>query len=240
MATNKQIEKKAEIYLPFFSWFYGSIHNTQYNDLENNEYENIIEDITNTNNTIFSDEDFKKVIDSKWKDFEFFYEIWYKYYEVDYKDFKKDYSKEYVSVFYNKYKNIFEKIWISEMTFISLYSPKYYNYWNDEITVKIKYNFNKIKKYLEETKKEFSKYIKEKNAIRSWFYPSEYMKEDFDEYMDGDWNWFVENQLTQIIEFTIINETEKTKNDIDVNIYNDIDVNIHDYIKVIKSKTNEE
>jgi len=83
--------------------------------------------------------------------------------KINYKAFEKAYSKEYIEYLNFIFKEKLEKIWISNIKFHHLYSPEYYNYWNDEIYIDIDFNKKKLIKYLNKNKEKISKYIEKFN-----------------------------------------------------------------------------
>lgn len=126
----------------------------------------------------------------------------------DYKQYYLDYSKEYVNQFNETYWEEFKKIGINSIEYKSLYSPKEYNYWSDEINVEVDYDFDKIVEFLKTNKEEFTKYIEVHNKSYDWFIP--YGTDEFDKYIEDDFEAF---ELTQIMDFYIIEVLKQETDD---------------------------
>ena len=201
------MKNKKIIYLPVFAGFYNTIHEFD-NEYVISDFIEEIESYTNVSN--IDKETVKKgnYCDSS--------DIFDKYYGIDYKEYMLDYSKEYVDNFNELLKEPLEKIGISNIEFKSIFSPTYYNYWNDEINININYDFDMIKNYLENNAVNFSNYIKDKNASYDGFIA--FGDTDYNEYIKG--NTFEAFELTQIIEFYLVNEKVEINNlDFIENIY---------------------
>lgn len=223
--------KNIEIYLPFFSWFYESIHKVDTSSFFDDEYQELINN-PNVNDMGFNSNDLKKILETKGKNIDTFCDIWDKYYKLDIERYKQDYSKKYTEQLVIEYKDILEQLWITNIKYKGLSEPWSYNFSTDKIDILVDYNPNKIKTYLLDNKETFQTYISENNRSRDGFISN--IPENFEEYIKEDWDRFQENKLTQIIEFAIINEDWWTINEIDENIFNSINDLFYVYNYVIK------
>ena len=201
---------KANIFLPIFEGFYNTIHdldesnilNEFIQDVENEELhvEHIIVDKDNT-----GDRDYMQ-------------KIYDKHFTIDYVTYYQDYSKEYTKQFWELCWKDFENIWISSIEFDRLQCPQFYNHWNDEIIVNIKYDTKKLLKFLHENEQKFSKYIWVKNESRDWFHA--FWTTDFKKYVTK--NNFETFEITQIMDFFL---TEIDKEDLYYKVNENLSIN---------------
>lgn len=216
---------REQLYLPIFWWFYQSIHDF--------DYEYIIQDFIDEigNDVIYnevSEEDKQIVLNWEWAEAS---NIFDKYYNIDYKRYYDDYWKEFTRVFIERYWIQLESIWIYNIEYIDIDSPKYYNYDTDRININIDYDINKVKSFLQEHKEQFSKYIIKHNTSYDWFIP--YWTNDFNEYLDTD--SFKQFELTQIIDFYIeLNLNNEDDDNIAIDMHYDVELSSFEYITINK------
>lgn len=206
--------KKIEIYCPLFTWFYNTIH--EIND--------------------------EQIINS-YKPNEYTWEWWsekfYELYEINYKERNIEYSKEYVKELIKNIRNIeYENnlnFGIEEINFISLESPKYYNYKNDEINISISINDDFYKKTLEYLKSDnkFKDFIEKEFKIRDGFIP--YGSDDVNDWYDllsTKIDELAPYHYTTILEFILLNnniDDQKIAIDIYDNWFDDYEYVISKY-----------
>ena len=186
-----------EIYLPFFSGFYESIHDYDFYYLQ----QDLMDYYKKKDNSIIN-EDYSSdfVCDN-----------------FDYSTYTHDYSKEYVSNFNTEYLDILAGYWITNIEYSSLWSPKEYNFATDSINVNISIDktlFN-YKYWLLRRTKEFIQLVK--NNCTSYDGFMSFTDNNID---SNEWN--CDNldacQYTLIIEFLILQATGKEANDIDFDL----------------------
>ena len=172
--------KNKEIYLPLFWGFYNSIHELDEDYLTEDfeeENEKLCEGKTRS--------EIQDLFDAK--------------YDINYTEYKIDYCKEYLWVFENQYLKGLKEIWFWKFEYKSVYSPREYNFWSDEINVEVEYDFDKIVKYLKKQRVAFTSYIERKNSGYDGFTP--FWTTYFDKYISKD--DFEPFELTQIMNFYI-------------------------------------
>jgi len=207
--------EKIEIYCPLFTGFYNTIHEI----------------------------DDEQIIDSyipdgyEWK---WTYEEFDALYEIDYKERNIEYSKNYVKELIVNLRNIeYDNdivFGIDEINFISLASPKEYNYWNDEINISLSINDSFYNNTLEYLKKddEFKKFIEKRFRIRDGFIPfwSDNVNEWYD-LLSEKINALEPYHYTTILEFILLNnniDDQKLAND----VYNEYNNEDYMYVKSIE------
>lgn len=136
-------------------------------------------------------------------DHDYLQEVWETEFEIDFDKYKETYAIEYFEDFMKEATIPLKAVWI-ELFYKKVWSPKAYNFNNDQINIDCKYNIKQIKNYLKENKKDFSEYIKKVNVDYDGFYC--FITNDFETYMNNFDNLDNIYQLTQVIEF-ILNKT---------------------------------
>lgn len=192
------METIKNIYLPVFTGFYESIHSWRIDSVE--EY--YIEDRIKQGATAY---DYDKMTEE---------------FDIDYKKIHNEYAKFFATEFIDQYaKEIEEETWIKINKFVALNSPKFYNYWTDEIEVEVEaIDLWKTSRFILNNK--FRDYIAKENAIRDGFVP--FMPDQVLKYNEILRDEAPENMLTQIITFYLIDNYSDLDN-IDMEIGDTVD-----------------
>lgn len=80
-------------------------------------------------------------------------------YEIDFETYTQEVS-EYATELLKDYIINDDNI-VKNMKFISLYSPRYYNYDTDRLNIEMNINLNKLKAYIKKNKTDFNLYLKD-------------------------------------------------------------------------------
>lgn len=152
------------------------------------------------------------------------YDEWNEKYEITHDNYKKymiDTAKIYYDEFVDIYWDAINNAWITIIHFHSLNSPKYYNFSNDSINVLVSCNFTKIRKYLNENREDFDKYIYEHYTSYDWFWS--WVSNNFHEFMIDD-NLYKANHISAIISYIVskLHKDNRRKYN-DLIIYNVLD-----------------
>ena len=170
--------------LPLFTGYYS---NPLY-DVQSAE-DDVIEHLEIENDILLTDEDIYKI-------------------EFNYKDYYNRISKDLCESVENL---LFDLNIITDIKFVELVSPKYYNYTNDRIVVDINFNtetYNTILDYLKENKEAFKEYLKDNYSSYDGFIS--FLSNDYEVWMEeylkvGSDN--IETCLSGVLDF-ILKENE--------------------------------
>ena len=179
--------KKQKTWLPVFTGFYESGFDASHSYIERE--------------TCLSEEEFKEYFSELHEagvTQEYFNNNLYNY--LDYKAAYNE-SAEYIA---NSLMDLEHQGIILDVTYESLVSPKYYNFSNDSINCEIKYDSQKLMKYLRDNKAEFEQYITERYTSRSGFISS--YSNQLDYWMDEDNHG--EHEVGSLLNFVLFNEDE--------------------------------
>ena len=117
-------------------------------------------------------------------------------------------GEAYYDIFKERYWDLSKSIGIELGDFQEVVSPKYYNYWSNEVNIEVGYDYIQIIEALRENRKAFSKYIKEENTSYDGF--NAFGENDFIEYLEK----IIHNEdleafeLTQVLDFFITKSLE--------------------------------
>lgn len=166
------------LYIPRFPWFYDSILSS----LLDSEQEYLCE--------VFGVSDCD-ALDSK--------------IDIDWRATHEKTAKEFLQAIKDKIGDeLKEKTGVELLDFSRLVSPRFYNYWTDEVEALYEINEKKAIEFLKENRARFSEYIRENNTSYDGFIA--YWENDFDEYIGSELEpW----KVTQIIDFYILLDDEE-------------------------------
>lgn len=177
--------QKEKFFLPFFTGFYETYHNFDWEEAQ------------------FYEDEIEKGSVPKDADWNYFNN----HYEFDFWEMYKQYSKEWEKWFIDTYWDIINKdTGINISKYIDLYSPQYYNFDTDRIECEAIVDTEKLLEYIDSEWDSFIEYIKEHNASRDGF--NSYMETDINKYksiIKGDVRW---NIITQVIRYYLKEQME--------------------------------
>lgn len=215
MATKNNIEifETEDFLFPwFYAWIYDEQINTYLDELINEikEWEQCQELLEKYKEDLKDDDDDKDEIEitsGLINDFIFSskYSDKFDLSEKFYTEFAKKYFS-YIKTYFGK--NMEEELWINDLEFIKLFSPKDYNYSNDQIIFKWKVNIDKFINYIENNKERIESFISRINKRGDWYIPN--LSDNIDEYINDLKEWVcLDCYVTQILGFFLLKETEK-------------------------------
>jgi len=180
--------KKIATYLPVFTGFYGTIFECDSEYLEEDEKRDILD---NAGAKDVPEEDFDEVTD------------------FDYSAWSKEYSENMVWAIHHKLESLVDGF--QNIEFETLVSPKFYNFFNDSINVKIVLKSFKafhawLMNYLDINKLQWKEYLENRYTGRDGYIPYysntiEGWKEDTENYTKLDGHY-----LGAILDFILQNE----------------------------------
>jgi len=105
-------------------------------------------------------------VDNEWNST---YEEFDEQYTVDYQKYKTDVTEIFVEEFINNYHDKLLDVWIIIEWIHKMWSPQYYNYWNDWVNIIVDVDMDKLLTSIKEWWEPFDKYLHDHCSSYDWF-----------------------------------------------------------------------